>query len=374
MSREGVKRWSKIAGLVVLLSLPWWLPHLLWRLQAAPALRVRVVDYTVPFDNYAEHQGLLWLLNHWKIPGPRGEAWDPARDYIGYDPKDRARPTRLSEAPLEGVDWVYLSDTYGVYEDDLEGIEAQQAHMDFNAPVFAGLSEGDAAALEAHAGRGGGLVVEFNSLCAPTPEAARVRVEALLGIRWTGWVGRLFLDLHDPEDVPRWVPRLFEAQYPGRALPRAPTLLLLDKDARMVLLTAPDHEALAPLITLTPAGEAALGALEPAAYFNWFALIEASPEADIYARLHLPEAAEARLLLEAHGIPARPPFLVVRPEARRAYFAGDFSEVDFDPGWAQMWEIARLQERLYRGNRAPSARGSFWGFYAPALRRILRVD
>lgn len=377
MNKDQIKRWSKIFALLCLFSSPWWAPHLLWRAQDAKALRVVVVDYTVPFDNYTEHVGLMWLLNHLKIPAPGGQdTWEPARDYVGYDPTDREHPRRLEEASLENVDWIYISDTYGVYHDDLEGIETYSAHMDFNEPVFAGLSRGDVRAMERHVDRGGSLFLEFNSFCAPTEASVRRRAEQLVGVRWTGWVGRYFLDLYKTEDVPHWLPRLFAEQFPGQELPREPTLVLMDRSARLLLLPSRDKEAVMPLIELTHQGRQRYGDFPAAPYFNWFAVTRERPGSQVLARMLLPEDPVFYRKLKARGLPHEFAFLVEtrRGASRSFYVGGDFSEVDFDPGWYSMWGIVALQRWLHSDTREVSARSAFWGFFAPVLRQTLASD
>lgn|GEM_PF-6820418 len=49
-------------------------PTVRWERQAPVDLTVRILDYTVPFENYREHAGILWMLRHLKArrPAARG--------------------------------------------------------------------------------------------------------------------------------------------------------------------------------------------------------------------------------------------------------------------------------------------------------------
>ena len=61
---------SRLLIPVIVLAAPLWLSYLFWLFKAPLAVSIALVDYTVPFDNYAEHQGIHWLLSHEKIPPP----------------------------------------------------------------------------------------------------------------------------------------------------------------------------------------------------------------------------------------------------------------------------------------------------------------
>ena len=45
---------------ISVISSPIWLSHLIWILKPSLPLHVKVIDYTVPYDNYAEHNALFW--------------------------------------------------------------------------------------------------------------------------------------------------------------------------------------------------------------------------------------------------------------------------------------------------------------------------
>ena len=124
-----------IAGGVILVA-----PRILWRIRPEPADRVLLVNYTVPFVSGREHRGAIWLLNHLKYRSANGRAFDLLATHVGYDPVNRDTQTTLAEQDLSKVDWVYVTDTYGVYEDDLRDPEQEMAHMDRSAKIFGAAS------------------------------------------------------------------------------------------------------------------------------------------------------------------------------------------------------------------------------------------
>jgi hypothetical protein len=358
--------------------------HGRWLRAPTTELTPLIVDYTVPFDDYKEHRGLIWLLEHRKVRAPDGIAWRPARDYVGYRPDDRDHPQRLAAA-LSGTgqrpDLVYVADTYGVYRDDLADIAHHRAHMDYNPILFGGLDDADARALADLSARGATVVVEFNGFCEPTAPAPRAVVEALLGVTWTGWVGRVFADPHDTSDVPYWLPREFARQFPGQELPHSPVLALIDRDGALRLFPGPTVAAVAPRTVMSDAGRAAFpGVPADSPYYYWFGIVRAAPGTTVHASLALPPLPGLGALLASIGIPAAgAPLLTEAPPApgarpgtgRRLQLAADLADLDFDPG--DPHRAGAIADSAAAVDRASlSSAPTFWRFYAPIVDQLLR--
>lgn len=360
-----------IAGGVILVA-----PRILWRMRPEPADRVLLVNYTVPFVSGREHRGAIWLLNHLKYRSANGRAFDSLATHVGYDPMNRDTQTIIAEQDLSKVDWVYVADAYGVYEDDLRDPEHEMAHMDRSAKIFGGLSAADAASLVAHAERGGHTVLEFNALEDPTEAAARDTLSSLLGIRWTGWVGRTFAQLHDTTDVPYWLPRLYARQYGDRPLPVGPHLALVHSDGRLLLVPGLTLARAAPRIAITEAGARALpGARGGDSYPFWFPIYTAGRDTEILAELILPDHPKVSEILRREGLSGGIPLLTRRitaSGAHQVYLMADMSDVAFTPGrwdlagprWMQ--SLSDFQPNLYIGH------GAYWDFYVPALSAVLK--
>jgi hypothetical protein len=356
-----------------------------WRAKAYVDLKVLVVDYTVPFDNYREHSGLFWLLNHEKIRVPAtappmaagkkfGEPWQLARDYVGYRPDDREHPVRLSHVNWSGTQLIYVTDTYGVYRDDLLNIESRSAHMDYTPLVFGGLSSGDTYALTDFVGRGGLLIAEFNAFCEPTGPDERKRMEDLLGVDWTDWVGRVFADPYDTEDVPHWLPREFAKQYPGATLPHSPILLLAARSGRLLVLPGPSIADVAPRIVMNAAGTRRYPhAAHDAPYYFWFSIMRARAGTSVYAQLQLPNIQGVTQLLTSLGVGAAPPAFTERDEGagRALYLVGDFADIDFEPGSYERADAISDNAASLSSLTGMTTAPAFWRFYAPVVHQLL---
>ncbi|AQQ54001.1 hypothetical protein [Planococcus lenghuensis] len=96
-------------------------PFFLWLLEPEETLDVAVLDKTVPQENYREHHGLIWLLQHYKYRAAEGEPYRNIADYYGFipDEADESYGIRTLPPSLDGTDLIYVADTYGVYKEDL---------------------------------------------------------------------------------------------------------------------------------------------------------------------------------------------------------------------------------------------------------------
>ncbi len=369
-----------LVGLLVVLSIAaiFVVPRVLWRLAPSPSARVVLVDYTVPFVSAREHRGAAWVLNHEKYVGPDRRPWSAVGTHVGYDPLHRDVQTTIAQQDLREVDWLFVTDAYGVYEDDLLDIEHEIAHLDRSKKVFGGISDADAAAISAFSARGGHTFLEFNSLEQPTEPAARAVLEQLFGVHWTGWSGRTFFSLSDTLDVPRWFPRVFRQHFGDRPLPSRPTLVLVHSDGRMLLITDSTLSGAGPRVHVTEAGVRELPrALGGAEYPFWFPVLTVRDSStELLAELVLPTSPALGDLLAREGLPRdRIPLLTRRITtngAHHVYLAADMSDTDFHPGrydllgpeW--MRGLADLQPDLIAGAHA------FWDFYVPAVSALLK--
>lgn len=360
-----------ILGFLAFVSLLVWGPDLVWDWQDTRQLDVVVLDYTVPFENYREHAGAHWLLNHLKVQAPSGSEWSD-RDYVGYHPDDREHPTRLSEVNLSGVDLVTITDVYGVYVDDLIEPQLQQAHNDYSEVIFGGLLEADAHALQEHVRRGGTVIAEFNTLAHPTSGAARRIVGDLLGVEWSGWVGRVFVDPHDEGDVPAWLPRNWAEQNDGAELPHEPSLVLVGEDGTLAIFSGPTVDDVLPRVRLTAEGEARFpDARSGKPMHYWFTLVRADQDSHVHAEYDMPDRPGLMTWLEAHDLKASPPVLTEHQNGQSWHMAAEFVDLDFAPGRFDRWGTITWR-RWFPDDEVGISAPAYWGFYAPVTAQLIR--
>lgn len=364
------------ATALVILS-PFWISHVIWRLGPISELSLLVVDYTVPTDSYSHHRGLFWLLNHLRImaSGSR-EPWSIDKDYAGYKPPGKGASRYLSQTNLKKYHWVYLSDTYGVYDIDIEGKKNEDLPASFRPKlVFGSLTLQDANALSSFVEGGGNVIFESNSFSGPTGERAREIAEHLMGVRWTGWAGRLIDDLRDKTITPRWLPDLYYKTYPNHPLPEGPALVLVHKNGTLVVLHGEPIERTAPSLVVTEQGKAAqLDSSGSPPYFGWFEIMSAHHGVEILAEVRLPTIARWEKRRKAAGIPLVFPLITrfKKDRTNRIYIAADIANLDDTPRHYQLAGLPLLQAAVNRRQDAISNLPAYWRFYLPVVGQILR--
>jgi hypothetical protein len=374
-----LSRLLKIARAIILLGIlgtPYWGPVLHWNLQPNSPRSVVVIDYTVPEANYHPHRGLMWMLNHTKVESSSPDRlWEPARDYIGYFPEDRENPIALSDAIVGSPDLIYLADAYGVYEMDLEIIEGTRVQPTHSPQLFGGLSSADVDTLDELTSAGRDLFVEFNTLPPPTGEAERARMEEMMGVTWTGWVGRIFSDLHEISDVPDWFAPYFEERFPGVELPTKPCLVLFSYSGELIVVCDTDYTQITPRLRFTSVAQDRFGSLHAdAPYFKWFGLFEPGPSTVTIGEIHLPEAILRSDGFHTSELDLTYPALMeyVDGQSHRYMLTFDGGNIPFNPGRYNYSGIYRAQALLNRRKDLLSMKPAFWQFYAPVMQRILR--
>jgi hypothetical protein len=351
-------------------------------LSPSRSLDVVVVDKTVPFTDRREHRSLFWLLRHLKIKRSDGQPYDADTDYVGAfpgpEPGDRPeRTTELTDEQALRADVVYIADTYGVYEGDLESGIEMKAALERTPKIYGGLEPSEARAARRALQAGKLVIGEFNTMASPTGFEARQAIESTLGVTWTRWIGRFFHRLENEEEVPQWMRDNYERIWRDPWDFQGPGYVLLQDDSKIEVLRVGEESG---SIGLTiereePVDPVLRGARDGIPYPFWFDVVEPRAGTEVLASFVWDLEPEGEERLYAQGLPERFPAVVRRlaPGGGRAYyFAGDFADnLMSDRPWPFAGYLAF--KRWSEGAKlAPSESAFYWRFYAPMLRSILR--
>ncbi|MCA0983839.1 hypothetical protein LCL89_07175 [Halobacillus yeomjeoni] len=334
-------------------------PFLSWQFDSKKALSVAVMDKTVPQNDYREHKGLYWVLDHKKVRDPSGESYQLESDYYGYDPEEYQGDESF-EIP-DPVDLIYVADTYGVYDKDLQGNPLGER----SELLYGGLTIYEWNQIMMNKTDENTLIVEFNSLASPTNPSVRKLVEKNLGITWTGWIGRYFKELDDGE-VPVWLRENWERQHDQEWKFKGKGLAFVNDHDYVIVLPSEDvHDK------VQFKWEKEARSLYPDAvdgeYGYWFDIIQPTEEVDVEARYELAISPKAEELLEDNGIPASFPAILHNKERKTYYFAGDYADVGED--YYARWSMPSWYKHVNSFFNADDA--FFWKVYAPLMESII---
>lgn len=370
-----IKRAGVVLALLILaglLLIPW----IHWANQPVWPLRLQILDKSVPDRSFREHAALIWSLNHLKILHPQGRAWDKERDYRGYTPYEPATRKPGEGLPLRAEDLhgrhlLFLADTYGVYSQD----EAEARHEkapDYSRRIFGGLDAGEVTLIEQFLASGQALIAEFNTFASPTQKPERIRLQQLLGLRWTEWSGRFFSELSHPIEIPAWARRNWKKQTGQEWAFQGPGLLFVHENGRVAVLQ--EKQEIHPeglRIFRTSSHPFMKGFGDGIPFHYWFDIVQPAVGSQVLAEYRLDLTDRGAQILNREGIPHHFPALILREQpSLRLYLAGDASDNALDLGnfrwsgrqtwfWYWPWD-----------NPTPEQVDFFWRGYLPLMRHV----
>lgn len=363
---------STISAIIILLALP----IVLWNLQSKEQLQVAIIDKTVPNEEYREHHGLTWLLNHYQYEKADGTSYKKDSDYYGFVPNEDQKSYDIREVPesFESTDLIYLADTYGVYEDNLPWMEPQEE----TAPslLYGGMEIAEWDSIKNQVtDAGSDLVIEFNSFASPTDEDVRQDMTEFLGIGSTGWSGRYFGELSETgEEVPKWVISRFEESGENWNYNGPGFILVNDQNEEIVVLSEEQGDVGAEGIKLAfnEKGQDLFSLNDSPAFKYWFDISEPAARENVLADYKWDLTDSGSAILNEHGIPAQfPAILQLQKNDSDIYlFAGDFVDIEEVPGFYQYSGFAKIKS-LLSSNNADSDTAFYWKTYAPMMESIL---
>ncbi len=348
-----------VTGLVVtMLAMP-----IGWLVRPKSDAKVVIVNKTVPFENYREHQRLMWLLSHHKVAPPSGRLlWDLADDYVGYDPRND-KWHLLDDQDLAGRNFLYLADTYGVYTDDMKGRSLQIEGIELSREIFGGLKPSELDAIEKFVRGGGRLMAEFNSFATPTDYDSRRRMERLLHLRWTGWAGRPVWDLADDPELAEWIKERWEAEN-GRTWDlEGPGIIYVHESGRVA--------AVRKGVELENSHPILVQGDKEVSYHFWFDVIVAEEPGEVRAEFQIDTLPEGDKVLARYGIPNVSPAIVHDDAYKHVYVAGDLADGDSSLGPPWLAGLPTIRRWLANADLVPYDTTLLWTVYAPLLERAL---
>lgn len=349
-------------------------PFVVWQAKPAATLHVAILDKTVPDASYREHKGLVWLLNHLKYTKKDQTAYSVQHDYFGYVPAADSAPSSYALRELniaEAYDLLYIADTYGVYEDDLQ-VQEDRIRGNRSTKIVGGLTLADIDQIKKAVYEGSTLIAEFNTIASPTESEAREELYHLLGIHWSGWIGRYFDDLSPGVEVPDWAIRNYEQQTGAEwTFTGSGFLFVNEQDHVVILEEGTDTGKRGSEFVLTPEGEQFIGKPIRVKYNYWFDIIEARNDTEVLAYYELDMTEAGREKLADAAIPPSFPAVIKNVSSLYTsyYFAGDYADNGEVSGFYQAAWLDRLFQ-LVASDASGSQQRFYWKAYRPLMERI----
>ncbi|MDO9552987.1 hypothetical protein [Rhodonellum sp.] len=354
---------------------------LLWNLVPKATLNVIIVDKTVVNLDFQEHSSIHWTLNHLRYVKPNGDFFNFKEDYFGFFPaKDGTHSIKdlngLTDQKIdelvEKTELIYFSDTYGVYENDLE----KEALQGPSKKIYGGMDKADLNFLQKAYSEEITIISEFNTIASPTPKAIKNEFETLVGLKWTGWIVRYFdeLDTLLNDELPFWMIDSYNKQHDKQWDLKGSGLVFLKDTGKIEILEYEKHTLnKVPIITTGTAFRNKIGIPEFVWYPYWFDIVLIDRDFDVISYYDINPTGEGLEMLREMGLPRYFPAVVVKPNGKGKfyYFSGDFADNVISNSSFRFYGIAKLW-RMFMDAEDYSQRNSFfWNYYFPLMRYIL---
>ena len=363
-------KWNKTSSFflliiiaVGLLSSPFWL----WKLKESHELNILIMDKTVADKSYREHNGLVWLLNNQKYVKANGEAYYVESDYKGFKPTGD-KEYKVSELPntLDKYDVIYLTDQYGVYEEEFYGSNKLGERSE---QIYGGLQIGDIEKIEdsLFQTKNKTLIAEFNTFASPTSDEAREKITNLLNVSWNGWIGRCFFEL-DGSEVPIWVKENYEASYGKKWDFKGDGIVFINKDDYVVVLSGEELDGDKVQFATTSQGEENLGVSIESNYGYWFDMVSTKEDKNVLATYTLPVSKKGKEVLDGYNLPISFPAIIKNTNKQYTsyYFAGDYADEGEVPSIYKTVGFDIWKKYVtYRNS-------FYWNSYVPIMKSILK--
>ncbi|MRX73113.1 hypothetical protein GJU40_13270 [Bacillus lacus] len=366
------KKTAVAAGITLaaaIITAPFWT----WTMKDSKTADVLIVNYTVPDTSFREHRGLTWLLNNLKITKGDGKRYKE-EDYSGYAPAMEGTETvkKLPE-DLSQYEYIYIVDTYGVFESDLEGDTLSDGSR--SELVYGGMEEEDLLRIEDAMKRNGStLIAEFNTFASPTKPEVKERFYNLLNLRWSGWTGRFFQELNSSE-VPLWLKENYEKATGEAYSLKGSGLVFVNEGDEVIVLNDDELNGAPVMFSFTERGSEELNLGGSVQYSYWFDVVQAEDSSEILAEYTLNIDDKGEKKLAEAGLPLKFPAVIHHssPFYSSYYFAGDFVDEPSIPRFYQAQGIMEWK-KLSSSDKRGRTDGFFWKAYAPLMKAILSAD
>ncbi|SDA44705.1 hypothetical protein SAMN03080617_00511 [Algoriphagus alkaliphilus] len=353
----------------------------IWHLLPGKKLDILVINKTVINQSYQEHAGLFWSLNHLKYKKSDGEFYQIDKDYLGFFPtgkqdfgmsKDlKGKSQDEIRALVRQQDLLYIADTYGVYEGDF----SNRQNVQITKKIYGGLDYADLQMLRIAKEEGKVVVAEYNSIASPTPKAIRTEFENLMGIKWTGWIGRYFdeLDTLVNGDIPGWMIRQYERQHEIWNL-SGPGLIFIKESGEIeAFVHTRDYENKIPLIRTQKINKHGFKLPEVVPYPDWFDVVMIERDYQVISYYDIAPTSQGLQRMRSMGLPRFFPAAIVRnfEKGSQFYFSGDFSDIRGDFGSHRFYGMPTLWRGLYVASDYTDRQSFFWNYYLPLVTQVL---
>jgi len=358
----------------------------IWVFIPKKNLAIIVIDKTVNGPELVEHSSFYWVLEHLKFTKQNQEFYDRKIDYLGYFPGlEKSKPeirdlsgfsSDMIKERVSDLDLIFITDTYGVMTSPGEKIRSTGEKP---KKIYGGLDSDDIQLIREAKVQEKTIIAEFNTMASPTIKKNRTEFENLMGIQWTGWIGRYFeeMDTLINNDIPGWMSYEYKKQHNGNWLPKGPGLIFIHEDGKVEGLTfETDYQNKIPLIRTQRINPLSKLLPEIVPYPDWFDVVLIERDYQVISYYDINPTSEGLEKLRSMGLPRFFPAAIVKNngKGKMYYLAGDFSDLRIQLGSPRFSGLPFFWKGLHIVSDYTDRESFFWNYYYPLTSQILEIS
>ncbi|MCH7415541.1 hypothetical protein MM213_18715 [Belliella sp. R4-6] len=359
------------------------LSYLSWQGKPSAGLEVVILDKTVPNKEQGEFQSIQWVLNHLKYTKTNGSKYLGEKGYFGYYLRGDQGEHEINDFSnmslsvkdrlVQDLDLLYISDTYGVYENDF----TENVGEDRSKKIYGGMNADDLYMIKSAYEAEKVVITEFNSIASPTSKQVRTEFENLMEVKWTGWIGRYFDELNIVlnEEIPDWMITTYKNQHDGIWDFNGSGIIFLHENGRIEVMRDNEHlRDPVPSVVTNILNQKKYGLSEVVKYPYWFDILLISREYEVISHYDVHPTPKGIELLNEMGLPRYFPAVIKRRKGNGSfyYFAGDYSDNRITDNSYKFQGLGRMWRMFLHADDFSQRRSFFWNYYYPLMKEITK--
>lgn len=367
----------------ILVSISPFIMYMSWLLQPKKELKIAVIDKTVLSSEGNEHKSLNWILTYNKFCKPNRDLYSITEDYYGFFPNHDSKYSikDFENFDSEGLkkfadktDMIYLTDTYGLYRNDLFG---RNLRGEYSPLIYGGTTEKEFSLLKIMKAQHKLVMAEFNTIASPTSKVVKTQFEELYGLKWTGWTGRFFdkLDTTVNKEFPVWVIRDYKTQHQNQWPFKKSGIVLVNENGRLEILEYKrDLKEEVPYIISSERNQKRFGIPQKIKYSYWFDVMKTKRSNNVVSVYQIFSNSRGDSLLNALEIPNPFPAVIEHydNDYKFYYFCGDFCDNPVEMILSRFYGVTKFRWIFFSQSDLAERESFFWLYYQPIVNSILK--